>query len=80
MNFMIFLQTVPIEVFIAVNHNGWHEFRICPYSVTGQESETCFNQYLLTFASGGTREDIGGNQNLRTSVILPPGLYINSCG
>jgi len=72
-------QTIPIEIFIAVNHGGWHEFRLCPFSETGAETEECFNRHLLRFSDGSTRQGIGGNQDLRTSLILPAGLRCSRC-
>jgi len=72
-------QTVPIEVWIDVGHGGWHEFRLCPYSITGVESEECFDMYLLRFGSGRTREPVDRSQTLRTSVVLPAGLTCDRC-
>ncbi|OXA48908.1 uncharacterized protein LOC110854985 [Folsomia candida] len=68
-------QTIPIEIVIAVDHRGWHEFRLCPYSETGVESEECFNRHLLRFGHGSTRELLNG----QTSVVLPAGVTCSRC-
>jgi len=72
-------QTIPVELFVAVNHQGWHEFRLCPYSNTGVESEECFNQHLLQFGSGQTRENIPGQQQVNLQLRLPAGLRCDRC-
>jgi hypothetical protein len=72
-------QTIPVDVFIAVNHEGWFEFRLCPYSNTGVESEECFNQHLLRFADGKTRYELPGQQEVRMQLVLPAGLTCDRC-
>jgi len=72
-------QTIPVEIFLAVDHRGWFEFRLCPYSVTGQESEECFNQHLLRFADGTTRYDAWNGQQVVMQVQLPAGVTCERC-
>jgi len=72
-------STINVELFMAVDHQGWYEFRLCPYSVTGEESEACFNQYPLRFANGEYRITRPGSQNQQIQLQLPAGVRCERC-
>jgi hypothetical protein len=69
-------QNIPVNIHFEVNHEGWHEFRLCPYSNTGVEDEACFNSNLLKFTDGTTRH-LTSNGN--SDLILPAGLTCERC-
>jgi len=69
-------QTINVVIDITAGHRpGWLEFRLCPYSVVGAETQECFDRYLLASLTGQTRFDI----NFQYQLNLPAGVTCERC-
>lgn len=72
--------TIPVEVRIVANHNGFFEFHLCNMDRYGRETEECYSDNQLLFGDGSQQQQIGsflGNHNLQ--VRLPAGVRCNHC-
>ncbi|OXA47274.1 uncharacterized protein LOC110855721 [Folsomia candida] len=73
-------QTVDVQIHWQAVHGGWHEFRLCDYSRTGYESETCFRANPLRFGDGSLRVYEIDRQGVTSLQIqLPQGLSCDRC-
>jgi len=72
-------ETIDVEVTVAAQHDGFFEFRLCPYSVTGVEDDACFLQYPLKFSDGKFRSDAHPDGPRTMRVQLPAGVTCERC-